>query len=295
MTTITEFHTTHLSESCPRATLLTIQGKRVPEMTSALYQGQLAHAVIEELHRAGDFSEQAITAKMVFAAVKVEKEAAEEGRPFSDAVKANKPTLNAEVLEWVVQYAEQLAPKVTGLVGVEVPIRFTLEHEDLDEPAEFASHLDLVFHDGNGPIVWDWKSASDAPSYEYLRRNKQLAFYWLAFRHGEILHPDLGWVNMGQYPLVGWVHLRNLMPFKRASTDIDHATGEEIKYQKGDRRPFNRVVRYIDFANERAIRDELALYVRMSRAGMFPTNPDPVGCTICECRTHCASFNGGGK
>jgi hypothetical protein len=97
-----------------------------------------------------------------------------------------------------------------------------------------------------------------------------------------VLVPALDtWERLESDAVVEWCHVRNLKPYKRAGKG----------YVAGDVRPIENILHPIEFEHTQLVKDELALRVRMIRAGMFPTNPDPVGCMLCSCKGACPQFD----
>ena len=61
-----------------------------------------------------------------------------------------------------------------------------------------------------------------------------------------------------------------------------------MNFAKGDLRPTRQVVRKVEYVPAQAdtLKEELRTRVRMVRAGVWPMNPDPVGCGLCQTRCH---------
>lgn len=283
-----EVHTSDLQSSCMKRVQLRHEGKGISVCETAKYRGLLAGMAIEELHKHGDWSEDAIVGYVLAAEKRIDEELEQRGEPLSDAVIRERDSIRGNVTEMLGHYAERM-PEFYGdmtILGLEVPIRWTMPNG-----AEFASHLDLLAKRPDGEIVVpDFKWTEHTPTYAYLDRNIQFQSYWLAVKHGSV-QIDGFWVELDSYPRLVWVHLPNLLPYKQKRTEVDEQTGEVIEYRKGDGRPMKRIVYWdrFDVRNESVVLDELNTRVRMIEQGLFPTNPDPVGCQICECRSACPS------
>lgn len=289
---ISEFHTSEISDGCPMHVRLRLEGKLIGDTPGALYRGQLFNDALGILYTRKAWDRGACESAIVAASKGIEAKSKVENRPFTPAVKDSLTTHNAEVLALVVQYAQRFAPRVDDrVIGVELPVRFTLEHPALDEPAEFASHLDLLYRRGDGRIVCpDFKLRKDSPSPAFLARWPQGAIYWLAIRYGTVL-VDGEWLEFGEWPVMQWIDATNLSPYGKAYTNPN--TGESFK--KGDIRPEARIVLHAPFLpqGEQAARDMLAERVAMMRAGFFPAMPDPETCGFCDARAFCPQFAGG--
>jgi len=287
MAHLTEIHTTDLSASCAKSVELRINGKRECSMTTALYVGQLFHAAARIWH---EERVESFEGCVLLAAEHVEADALAEGRPLTDAVRNDRQIHMAQVCKWLTTYAAAFhAMFPRAMVVCEVPIRCTFEVDG--EPQEFASHLDAVVTTEDGRVViLDWKTGEEGPTWHYLARNMQLALYWLGLRHGTVLQ-DGAWKTYGDSADVYWVHVRNLSPYGKSGSYVGDG-GELVEYKKGDLRPMHKVFQRVSFTDENAIIEEFATRVRMFRAGLFPTNPDPIGCMVCESRKFCPTFTG---
>lgn len=281
---ISEFHTSDLTGNCLRAVQLRHDGQVIGKTETALYRGSLFHEAVSVAYAAKwDGKPESF---MALGAAKVDAEAKRDNRPVTDAVLAAMVDLRTECVELLKWYKERFVSPDDKVIGVELPIRMTLEVDG--EPVEFASHLDLLRRTKDGILTLrDFKTGEDDPTGPYLARNLQLGMYAMAIRHGSI-QVDGEWIEFGEWPLVEWFHVNSLLPYKRKTTDKE--TGEVLP--AGSHRPVDKIVRVapIDESKERVIRDEFALRVRMWRAGHFPTNPDPVGCLICQSRHACPHF-----
>ena len=290
-TLLDEIHSTHLTASCPKKVLLTSQGKAIGDMPGALYFGNLWHEACGLAHLRGEFQIPKSDPIVIEAARLVEEKAKAENRPLTDAVRRDAQTHQADVSKLLGFYGERCASLVkTGRVlGVEVPCRMTLTIDG--EPQEFASHMDLPWINSAGELeIWDWKTTDEDPSPFYLNRNLQFGLYWLMGLYGEFLI-DGFWDRLGVSPRLTWVQVMNLRPYGRKTTAKDD-NGDDREYAKGEHRPLSRIMRSPIIMDEGPIIDEITTRVRMFRAGLFPTNPDPVGCRLCECWKSCADFQG---
>lgn len=289
---VAEFHTSDISDPCLKHVQLRHDGKVIGDTPGALYRGQLFNDALGILYTRNAWDRPACEAAIVAASKGVEAKSKVENRPFTKAVAESLTTHNAEVLALVVQYAQRFAPRSDDkLIGVELPVRFTLEHERLDAPAEFASHLDLLYRRGDGRLVCpDFKLRKDSPSPAFLQRWPQGAIYWLAIRYGTVLVND-DWITFEEWPVMQWIDATNLAPYGKAYTHP--GTGEVFK--KGDVKPEGRIVLHAPFLpqGEQAARDMLAERVAMMRAGFFPAMPDVEGCGYCDARSGCPTFAGG--
>jgi hypothetical protein len=293
-----EVHTSELVAQCDRQTKLRRDGKSVAWTQTALYRGQLAHEALRIMHIRNAWSAAGCASCVDEAAVIVLAEAKKSNRPLSEAVARDESEIRAVVTKMAVQYAAQIGEPFAAthtIIGVELPIRWTFEHESLDAPAEFASHLDLLYRDDEGHLCCvDFKYRDDAPTSAYLSRNMQLGSYWLAIRYGSIrIDEEMDiWSEFGEWPRLAWLHLPCLMPYTRKTT-AKNDDGDEQTFVKGDRRPMRSILRWAFYEPklEGALRDELALRIRMMRSGMFPMNPDPVRCHICDVNHACPAWS----
>ncbi len=290
---IPEVHTTHLTERCARKVQLTAQGKRIGEMPGALYRGCLIHETFQLIIARGCRPES-IPAAVIDADAKVSAQAKAENRPLTQSVIANRTDTMAEVQQLAGHFLGRFAGMIRAgkVIGCELPIRWSMDVDG--EPVSFATHLDFLWIDGNGTLVlWDFKSQQEAPTWDFLGRNLQFGLMWLMVRHGSVcIDADLGiWESMGMFPDMAWIHVNDLAPYGRKTTTKDD-DGTERVFAAGEHRPMDRIVRGVNFRpeHEAAIREEISLRVRMQRAGFYPTSPDEVGCSLCECRTFCTNW-----
>lgn len=280
-TTPIELHTSDLTASCLRSVQLRHEGKVIGSSPSAMFRGNLIGELFRLCHER-DFAPATIMQAANEAKNNCITRAREEHQPITAAVADKMVDLVAEAAELTKWYGERIVPTLGKVLGCELPIRWTVELAGVT--VDFASHLDLLCRSDSGALsVYDWKAREESPTKAYLDRNMQLALYYLMVKHGDILL-DGEWVGFDEYPTVAWIHANNLQPYKRGGDG----------YTKGEHRPIDKIVLPCDFtpAKEAAILDELTTRVRMWQAGLFPTNPDPVGCFICSSRTHCTHFGG---
>lgn len=286
-----DIHTSDLTASCAHSVELRHAGKIEGQGTSALLRGNLFHAVLQALHRRGDFSVGAIVGAVNDAGAQVQDSMARENRPITPAALAALPTTKAEVAKLSGFYGERLAPMVKSgkLIGCELPIRCEIDG------FSFASHLDLLWRDSLGELrLWDYKSGEDTPTFAYLSRNPQLGMYSYALRFGEVLLPGgWGWTAFEEVAQVSWIHLNNLAPYSRKTKGAGD-DGQEREFAAGEHRPLSRIIHTPNLSNFDAIREMFLTRARMMEAGFFPTNPDPVGCQVCESRKWCGSFSSNG-
>lgn len=289
---ITEIHTSDLTARCLKTVELRHVGKIKAEATTALYRGLLFGECCRLIHDRGQWENPALPGVMLDAAKAVANQLRDERRPFSDSVNKSTPILQAEVLRLVEFYANRQRGHFanTRLIGCELPIRLTL---DIDgEEQEFASHLDLLYRKDNRLIVRDWKLREDAPTSNYLGRHMQMGIYWLSVKYGKVMVGD-EWIAFDEFPMVEWFDAERLSVYKRATTILDQETGEEVKVPAGTARPIEKIVLPVVFQPEQeaALLSEITTRVRMFRAGLYPTNPDPIGCHLCESNRWCPRFD----
>lgn len=285
---VLETHSSDLTASCLRARLLAHEGKRDATVGTALYRGQLWHAarraVIERKTTSNPFHTALV---LSVARDEVRKEA---GDSLTDAKGLDEA--DAEVEKWLAEYIDRVVPTLGKIIGQEVPLRFTLDVDG--EPQEFATHIDLAFTDATGRLhLHDDKTGEDAPTRAYLERNYQFGMMAYGVRHG-LVETDIGWVALGQWPTISWVHVRHLKTYSRKTSVTNYETGEVDEFGKGDRRPLDKIVIPVTYtdADERHIVDALSERVRMMRAGFWPANPSEVGCHLCESRRWCQRMGG---
>lgn len=283
-------HTSDLTAACLKSVELRLRGERIQKMTTALYAGNLFHAAVRLWHEDPMLE---IPVCVMTAAKMVEEQSRSEGRPLTDAVIADRPEHSGKCEQWLRTYAAAFSamfPK--SVVWCEVPVRITLTIDGIDE--DFASHLDGLVVPIDSPTdmtIIDWKTGEDSPTYEYLSRNLQLGLYWLMVRKGRVMM-DGKWCRPISNPRVAWIHARNLQPYGKRGEYVGPG-GEVIQYKKGDLRPLHKIIQFVNFDNEDALLAELTTRVRMKRAGLYPTNPDPAGCFVCESNQYCPKFTKG--
>jgi hypothetical protein len=285
---IRELHTSDLLSGCLRRVQLRHEGKAIGKCTGALYRGLLFHEAARMLHTANMIGEPlAITTE---AAQTVAKTLHAERRPPTESVKAKAADTVADVAALIGHYQRRFSDLFahSKVIGLEVPIRLTMVVDD--QPQEFASHLDILYRDPHGNLrVDDWKSGDDDWGSEHVHRSLQLGLYYMAVQYGSVM---IGgeWIELGEAPTVAVIEVNNLYPYTRKVTAKDD-TGNEREFVKGDDRPLSSIRREVLVTNEAAIHDELALRVRMNRAGFWPTNPTADGCRFCESSSHCPHWS----
>lgn len=288
----TDTHTSDLTADCSKSVELRLRGKIIGEATEALFCGQLFHEAVAIAHKVKLNDFLAPASQCVDEALPTVLEGfKKENRPLSRAVAENIDDHKATVVGYLKAYIARFADLFAEarLIGVEVPCRWSMEVDG--EVQDFASHLDLLYRTPEGALVlWDWKTGEDAPSAEFLTRNLQMGLYHLMLKYGSIRLGD-EWVEMGEHPVIEWIHVRHLLPYSRKVTTKDE-DGVEATYAKGDLRPLNKIVlpATVTEAGEQALIDELTLRVRMKRLGMYPTNPSEQGCRMCESRRACPNW-----
>ncbi len=295
LSALADVHTTDLTDSCLRRVLLRHEQKTTPIATTALFRGLLAGKVLEHVHGGANYD--TIEHGIGLISVSLVRELEDEGRMLSDSVTNNLVKIQGEVLAVTEQYINRLMPlfEQCEFVGTELPCRLNL----LD--TKFASHLDLLVRDTNNVFGYgqgrllcvDWKFRQDAPTKAYLSRNLQFYLYWLMIREGSIMaYPAVdGWVSYKEDPQMLWCHLPALKPFGR-KTVVKNLNGEPTTYNKGDQRPVSSVLRHVNYIDDnntiQELKNDLLMRVEMMRAGLFPKNPDPVGCQVCEAQDFCS-------
>ena len=289
-----EVHTTDLMDSCPRRTELRLAGKRIGETPSALMFGQVWHEARARCYADGVWDEFRAAGILLDAWAKCEAENAKNNQPLTEAVKKNAAQTQAEISRLLGHYGERVASRVRKLIGCELPIRCSVVVDG--EAVEFASHLDVLFRNTDGQLVLDDdKTGEEVPSMDFLRRNRQLGMYAYAIRHGTVW-VDGEPVEFGEWPIVNWIHVRNLNTYGRKTTvkEVDFVTGELVDrtYEKGEHRPIDRIVMTAPIHEQRtpAILADFYQHVRMRRLGFMPALPDEVGCRSCESRKFCTSY-----
>lgn len=297
---IKEIHSSDLTASCMRYVQLRLQEKTKPVATTALVRGLVAGEamrMMHELHRIHDedATEPALYTPTVNMAVAATKTTLlKEGRVLSDAADAAIPEIIDEVGTMCEAYWRKFRPRFAGTTfyGCEVPVRWKYA----PRMPEFASHVDLLFRDRAGRLTFvDWKCRQDAPTYHYLARNMQFGCYYASCLEGRFLLNDglsEEWKSFGEESHGVWLHLPHLLPFGR-KTRCEDDRGMEVEFSKGDERPLRMAWRIVEYAPTAAddVREELRMRVRMMRKDVFPTNPDPVGCSLCEAEAFCKRFD----
>jgi hypothetical protein len=295
---LAEIHSSELTSSCMRKTYHRLRGEITGETTTALYRGLVAGRVMELMHECRfqtDPSELTVEA-----AADVQKTLLEENRVLSESVENNRGDILGEITEVAHLYIDRLGSTFNQakLIGCELPCRVTLPF------GEFASHMDLVIRDTNNAfgfgedrlIVFDWKWREEIPSPQYLARNMQFALYYLMAKRGAIRMTknlnDLDWIEFGEEAVLGWIHLPNFRPYKRRTITKDDQ-GEEKEYVKGDLRPNRAIFKFVvyEHSQEKQIVEELAMRKKMLENDLFPLNPEPVSCRICDAEAFCNRFD----
>ena len=301
---LAEIHTSELTASCLRKVQHRLNGEVEGAATTALYRGLVAGRACELMHQMGfDQDPSSIT---VAAAADTQKQLADENRMLSEAVENNRQDILAEVTDVLHLYRDRFGPAFERctLIGTEVPARWSLSENGvlLNDQYEFASHLDLVVRDthnsfgyGKGRIiVFDWKWRADQPSHQYLARNMQFALYYMMVKYGSLKCGPEGfeWVDFGEPPVLVWFHLSSLKPYTRRTTAYNDQ-GEEQEFVKGDWRPTRSILYRVEYDPEQEpnIISELQMRGKMIENDIFPLNPDPVSCRICDAEAFCTRFD----
>ena len=295
--------TTMLQESCMKRIELRVLGKSIGEMPGALYKGNVGHAALEQLHRepAETWCEATVERCVAQGVRETEQRAEDENRPMTEAVVKDQQDTSKELTALINHYVERRRDYIakSEVLGVEVPIRWK---EELDGvaggPVSFASHVDLLYRDPDGQLVIaDFKFKAESPTMAYLSRSLQLGAYFIACAYGRVMLDQGGiterWVSLGEYAEAELIDMLQFKPYNRATMVVDKETGEEIRYSKGDVRPLRNIIKRFSFLPEKenTIKSRIAERVLLMRAGIWPANPDPLGCHFCDVRMACDNFN----
>lgn len=294
---IREFHTTDLTSQCMYHVKLRHEGKVIRQTSGALYSGHMFHSLAEAMHEeCKDWSDPSQLAwwiaeckDRVFA--ECEDKLQSEMSPLTDSVKKRRDELLAEVEEWAINYVERFASYFSTCkwIATEVPMRATLVDFDGEE-VNLATHCDLCLIDKVGQLrIWDWKTGADTPDMEYLGRNLQFGLMYLCVSEG-ILMLDKEfqiWTNIQQMPVMGWIDVRRMGPYKRGGTTKDGRS-----YKKGDIRPFENICKQWTFSptQEHEMKNEILQRVKMDKLGIYPKNPTITGCLVCSGNRFCDSY-----
>lgn len=293
-----EIHSSDITASCPRYVQLRLKGQVRPAATTALFRGLMAGEamrILHERHLHGKDEPPLYSAVVQEACDMVRATLVKEGRMLTDAVERNMSEILSDVGEVTENYRRRFAAKFEKwtLLGCEVPVRWKFA----SRMPEFASHIDCLMRDEHGAlVVIDWKYRDQSPTYHYLSRNMQFACYYASCLEGRFLLNDglsMEWTRFGEEARCVWLHLNNLFPFGRATT-CENDRGMETQYKKGDERPIRMTWREIEYAPTTSIEDirsELMSRARMFQRDVFPMNPDPVGCSLCEAESFCKRFD----
>lgn len=298
---IAEIHSSELTASCMAQVKHRLAGEVSGETTTALYRGLTAGRALEIVH-AADFACD-MSEATVMAASDVQKTLAAENRQLTDAVEAKRDEILGEITQCLHWYRDRfsLLFQECELLGTEVPARYSLNRDNGD-PIEFASHLDLLVRDTKGVfgcgvgrlIIFDWKWRVDSPSSQYLARNMQFALYYLMGRDGSLMCGPEGykWIEFDESPALIWLHLPSLKPYSRRTVSKDDS-GEQREYVKGDNKPIRSILHKVEYDETQisAIQDELRLRAKMLEMNLFPLNPNPVSCRICDAEAFCTRFD----
>lgn len=296
---IKEIHSSDLTAGCMRYVQLRLQGKVRPVATGALFRGLVVGEALRYLHERvlhDEFAEEpALYTPLVNEAIdSVRKTLKEEGRETTPAVEESMPETISDIARFMECYYRKFRQKFLKceFLGCEVPVRWKYA----PRYPEFASHIDLLMRDDAGRLVFvDWKLRETAPTRHYLSRNMQFGCYFGCCLEGKFLLSDglsSEWRHIGEEARGVWLHVNHLLPFGR-KTRCEDDRGIETDFAKGDERPTRmswREVEYTPGAIEN-IRSELMMRIRMMRKDQFPTNPDPVGCSLCEAEAFCTRFD----
>jgi len=293
---IAEIHSSELTSDCLRKVYHRLRGETSGEATTALYRGLVAGRACELMHNMG-FDED-ISNLTVMAASDTQKQLASENRILTESVEHNLQDILAEVTLVIGLYRDRFRHlfEQCELMGTEIPARYNMLG------TEFASHLDLAVRDTKGVfgfgvnriLVFDWKWRQEMPSHQYLARYMQFALYYLMVKEGSLMCGPKGfeWMDYKESPILVWLHLPALKPYTRKTVSRDDK-GEQKEFVKGDFKPMRAVLRRVEYDKNRddSIKQELALRANMIEKDVFPLNPSPVSCRICDAEAFCSRFD----
>jgi hypothetical protein len=275
---ITEWHTSDLTSRCTKRVQLKHMGKAIPEVASAMFRGLLIHHHLQCWHE-----DRAADLYSVLDSIK------KEGRTLTTACAAAVQETNEEAKTIVGYYAQRYGAffKQCKLLGCEVPLRWN--GIDVDgKPADFATHIDLLYKDPNGLLCADdWKSGDTDWDGEHSSRSMQFGMTFMALQYGHAML-DGEWIDLQEAPHVRVVDVDALKPYSRRT--MGKKDGEDYEYVKGDVRPESSVSWDMLMTNESGILEQFATRVRMARANLWPMNPTDKGCRACECRKACPTW-----
>ena len=283
-------HTSELTASCPRQAQLRIEGREHRQATTALVRGLVAHAALEHITLE---PEMTTDSAVELAWDTTARKLLDEGRNMTAAVIADEDAIRLEIEAVCDQWRAYMTSRMLKVIGCELPVCMDI---DIDgEPVRFESHVDCVYH-GADPltgedavVLVDWKYHQTVPTSAYLARNLQFGLYQHAIANGGLQVDGWPWLMPDGVPLVAyWCHLPNFKPYARKTTVSED--GEPVTYEKGDRRPANRIFYAATLNEPGRLLEELAIRVRMYRAGLYPAIPDPTGCYLCQSSYACTSF-----
>jgi hypothetical protein len=295
---IKEIHSSDLTASCMKFVQLRLQGKLRPAATTALFRGLVMGEALRYLHERvlhNGSEEPALYTLLVNEAVAtVRKTLTDEGRTPTDAVETNMNEIVSDIGMFMENYYQRFKERFAAsqFLGCEVPVRWKFA----PRMPEFASHIDLLIRDRNGMLVFiDWKLREQAPTHAYLSRNLQFASYYGCCLEGKFLLNDglsSEWKRFGEESIGVWLHVNHLAPFGR-KTKCEDDRGMEREFVKGDDRPTRMSWREVEYHSNsiEMIRGQLMERVRLLKRDIFPSNPDPVGCTLCEAESFCPRFD----
>jgi|688.fasta_scaffold17070_5 hypothetical protein len=293
-----EIHSSDLTASCQRYVQLRFQKKTRPVATTALFRGLVAGEaarLVHERHLHGNGEPPALYTPLATEAVSIVRKTLDsEGRQLSETVERDIQEITTDMASLMENYVRRFGDRFNRckLLGCEVPVRWKWEKR----MPEFASHIDLLLTDPWGRIVFvDWKLRDTSPTHQYLARNMQFACYWAALMRGEVMLSDgltTAWQSVKSNALGVWFHLGHVMPFGRKTT-VEDDKGMTREFQKGEDRPLRMAWREIEYPDTSvdAVVADLRTRARMIQRDVFPANPDPTGCAICEAEQFCARYD----
>ena len=294
MTLDWEWHTSDLTNPCMMAVRLTREGKLVAQGTRALWRGLVAGRTCERIHQEEIWDPNALPAIVHRSGDEINDQLVREARPPTDAVLNSRCDIEKEIEKHLTHYIERFGPwfqNHTHLVGCELPARIELPIQG--RQVKFATHIDLLVREiqSGQLIIIDWKWREHTPTMAYLGRNLQFGLMYLMVADGYVKLPDplMGWTQFHEFAECAWFDLATCKPY--GTSRRNDSGGYE--YQKGDHRPWKRIMKRWSFSPEREewMMQQIGLRVAMAHHGLWTLTPDPLGCEFCECNQFCPSYH----
>ena len=320
---IDELHTSTLTNRCAMSAALALQGLTNKIVETALFRGQLAHEIMDFVHRYGvwDASEINFPNLLQKTCDKFERE----GRKLEPVVLRDMQKNLEEVAKLCTHYMARRKDYFAQctILGVEAPMRWVMEVGS-HAPIKMATHCDLIYRDPNGEITVgdyklneDWftmaggqidelagcskngepkaiKLADQLPTIDYLGRNPQFAMMSLMVNYGAV-HLNVGgrdeWVEFDENPWLEWVNLNSFKPYS-AACKVREFGGGLREYKKGDERPMSVLIRRWRDSMEKQnlAKSHIAKRVLVFEHDLYTPNPDKLGCFLCASKEWCDSY-----